>query len=111
MPESASTMSSVLVNSDMSLKTPAVTSAGLSTEPNEGITLRRAASVASENFGKVSPARTPRSANTMPEPPEIDSTPTVLPRGRRPCANSLAMSTIGSTSSTSMRPDWRMAAR
>ena len=68
----------------MSLKTLAVTSAGFSTEPNAGMIFRSAACVASENGGSTRPPVVARSANTMLDPPEIDSTPIRGPFGRRP---------------------------
>jgi hypothetical protein len=86
-------------------------SAGFSGEPKAGTSLRILASVSGAKGGIVRPPRTAASANTTPDPPEIDSTPTELPFGSRPCPNSLARSTMGSTSSTSMMPHWRMAAR
>ena len=59
---SASTTSSAPVKRRMSLKKPAVTSAGFSGEPNAGTILRRAASVSSENGGSSRPPRTAASA-------------------------------------------------
>ena len=53
----------------------------------------------------------PRRRTRCPSRPRSTARRRHCPCGRRPGANSLAMSTIGSTSSTSMRPDWRMAAR
>ena len=110
-PSSANTSSSVRANSVLSLNRAAVMSAGFSAEPNAGIIWRSPASVCGAKGGRVRPPRTAASANTTPDPPEIDSTPTVLPFGSRPCPNSFARSTMGSTSSTSMMPHWRIAAR
>ena len=109
---SASTTSSAPVNTRMSLKNAGGDVGRVLGRAERRHHLAQRAPASRRRTAAASGRRArPRRRRRCSSRPRSTARPPRCPCGRRPCANSLAMSTMGSTSSTSIRPDWRRAAR